>query len=922
MTQATPRALYTRKGNEADYMVWIDGVVDGALEVVDFHGVEEISRPYRFTLTLVQPIHASALDLDALIGAPAALLVATHDHGDGFIVRHGVVLEAEATEQTSTLRLYRIVLAPPFELARFRTHCRTFVDTTLEAIIGEVLRGAVPTSSAGGGAGLSAGAGLSGTVGRSVPGALQLIATPGDADEWVGRDVLWSPPEWGFAWHIVRGEALARLRDKRIRNYVVQYNESDFAFVSRLLEEEGLSYTFEHAQNRLVMWLTDQPGLRSIFPPRPRYMLSSGAHAADDRRAAIRSFRAIRRERARAVTMRDYDWHRAGLVIEGRSPAGGTGGAARAWSTHYEYPARDEDPREDPCSAPARVRAERFDAERQLCEGTASVRGLPVGRRIHIEADGDAARGEHLVVRVESYGVQHAFRGTALDEVPFGFDGRSEREAGAFRVRFASLPSAVPFRPALETPRPRVDGVQSATVTDEAGGSTGETEIHTDDWARVRVRFPWDLREDGRPSSKWIRVSQAWAGAGFGGLMIPRVGQEVLVAYANGDPDHPVIVGRVYNVKNPIPTLSAQEPEVSTLKTQSSPSATGDNEIRFQDLAGKEEIYLHAQRQLREAVGEDHISRVGRDRLIQIGGASDTTIGTTRSTTIGGDVVTRIGGSAARTVRGDETRTVEGDEHGTTLGDLRTQVEGDETHHVTGDRSVAVSGGQSHHTHGAFHAVADRGHAFHSRGTFHSSATEDHRFATHGTFSSSARTSHVFASPDVRIESKKTDIAPTEAFVVRVGACFIKIAKGMITLNDGAGASVSLVGGKLLVNTDSDLEMAAGGEFNVKASAINLKDGGAERDDKKFDDEVMKAPFTFRVYADENTDTEWEHAYKLEAIDGSFSQEKTATSDEDRHDKGYSDVVFEDVPVGKKYDISVERDGEKTVLLQNYEFEG
>src|SRR5439155_8357711 len=136
----------------------------------------------------------------------------------------------------------------------------------------------------------------------------------------------------------------------------------------------------------------------------------------------------------------------------------------------------------------------------------------------------------------------------------------------------------------MRTPRPRVEGVQSAIVTDETGGSSRDPEIDSDEFARVRVRFPWDQRSDGTPSSYWIRVSQYWAGAGFGALFTPRVGQEVLVAFLQGDPDRPTIVGRVYNRTNPLPLDDVENrPDRSTIKSHSTPDADGSNEIRFDD---------------------------------------------------------------------------------------------------------------------------------------------------------------------------------------------------------------------------------------------------------------------------------------------------------------------------------------------------
>ena len=426
----------------------------------------------------------------------------------------------------------------------------------------------------------------------------------------------------------------------------------------------------------------------------------------------------------------------------------------------------------------------------------------------------------------------------------------------------------------------------------------------------------------GSPSSKWVRVSQAWAGAGFGAMFIPRIGEEVLVAYMNGDVDEPMIVGRVYNIQNPLPSDAGAEPEVSTLKSHSTPRAEGSNEIRFQDLAGREELYFHAQKNLKEVVRADHTSNVGGIRSSAIGGDEHLVVGGSRTTSVALDVVTNILGDAATTVGADRIHRVEGSDFLTVEENRTAELHGSETHSVTGDRSISVSGDHGFYTLGAFHAVADEGHAFYSKGSFTSRVTEDHHFATHGTFASDAGDRHTFHSPAVSVTSDTTELIQKKSLVARVGSTFIKITDGMITLNDGSGASLSLCGGKLVVNAASDVTIASSGDITLKSSGIHLKSGSAERKDEKFKDEEEKATFVFRVHADELNHPHWDDTYTLKASDGSFSQSKDATDDGERHETGRSDIEFTDVPVGKKYDLTVERDGQTIVLLQDYEFEG
>lgn len=199
-------------------------------------------------------------------------------------------------------------------------------------------------------------------------------------------------------------------------------------------------------------------------------------------------------------------------------------------------------------------------------------------------------------------------------------------EGGDVTITGRAVPASAPHRPARVTPRPRISGVQSAIVV----GPEGE-EIHTDEHGRVRVQFHWDRagRRDER-SSCWIRVSQGWAGGGYGMMVIPRVGQEVLVGFFEGDPDQPAIVGRVYNAQNLVPYKLPEHKTRSTWRSASTPGGDGAgyNEIMFEDARGAELLAIHAERDLTKQVNRSEVERTGEDRTI--------TVGRNRTTTVGG----------------------------------------------------------------------------------------------------------------------------------------------------------------------------------------------------------------------------------------------------------------------------------------------
>jgi len=219
--------------------------------------------------------------------------------------------------------------------------------------------------------------------------------------------------------------------------------------------------------------------------------------------------------------------------------------------------------------------------------------------------------------------------------------------------------------------------VQAAVITAEEYPESERPAINADALGRVRVRFPWDQRPDGndqKPTSEWIRVSQFWAGASYGALYTPRVGHEVLVAYMQGDPDRPVIVGRVYNPQHPPPYDASKDPTKSTVKSQSAETkkeVDGFNEIRFEDRAKKEEIFLHAQRDFNEVVLASH------------------------STSVGGDQSNSVGGNQSNSVKGHREHTIDDYETVTVGSDRTTIFQANEHHTVSGFRDTTIGAYQT-----------------------------------------------------------------------------------------------------------------------------------------------------------------------------------------------------------------------------------
>ena len=243
------------------------------------------------------------------------------------------------------------------------------------------------------------------------------------------------------------------------------------------------------------------------------------------------------------------------------------------------------------------------------------------------------------------------------------------RQPGYFND-FVAIPTSVTFTPSRTTPQPRIKGPQTAVVT----GPSGE-EIYTDEYGRVKVQFHWDRSgSKGENSSGWVRVSQSWAGAGYGTMFLPRVGEEVIVDFLNGDLRQPIIVGRLYNGEKTPPHSLPGNKTISTIKSVSSKGGGGSNELRFEDKKGAEEIYLHAEKDLTMAIEKDKeemigageltkvgLSRttmVGRDRNETIAGSKQISVGKNQSETIGGRVMVSAGKDWTRSIGGDLTEKV------------------------------------------------------------------------------------------------------------------------------------------------------------------------------------------------------------------------------------------------------------------------
>jgi type VI secretion system secreted protein VgrG len=387
------------------------------------------------------------------------------------------------------------------------------------------------------------------------------------------------------------------------REYCVQYDESDLHFIQRLCEEEGIHYHFQHSeQGHLLVFADEQNAFPALASP-TAYQQDSGMVADEP---AIKRFNLRLETRTSRTTRRDYDFEKPRVLMEAAYKAEVEADSKPLPDLEdYDYPGRFVD----------RVRGkhlsqrhlERHRSDYQLAEGESDQPILVSGHYLPLSAHPrDEYNDLWLLREIHHQGKQPQ----VLEESVTSHTQASDGFVQGYRNRFSATPWQVPFRPALKHAKPKVLGSQTAVVT----GPKGE-EIHCDKYGRIKVQFHWDREGQGDDTSScWLRVAHSWAGDGYGGIAIPRVGMEVLVTFLEGDPDQPLVTGCLYHAEHVVPYDLPANKTRSLFKTLSSPGGGGYNELRIEDKKGAEQIYLHAQRDWDENIEHDQKIRVGNQR--------------------------------------------------------------------------------------------------------------------------------------------------------------------------------------------------------------------------------------------------------------------------------------------------------------------
>lgn len=439
--------------------------------------------------------------------------------------------------------------------------------------------------------------------------------------------------------------------------YCVQYQESEFAFISRLMEEEGIFYYFEHEDTQHVLvFKDDSSSCLTIEGDEPVPYISDSQGLVSNQ--SVHKFTVRQSVKPGKITLKDYNFLKPTLKLQSEKD-----GDDNKDREIFQYPGRfDNKGRGDSL---AKIKLESMNTFKKLGAGSSNVNRLCPGFGFSLD---DQRRGSFTADYLITSVTHRASQAQAYQQY-------ATTEGNSYNNTFECISTETPYRAAADTERPLVRGTQTAIVCGPAG-----EEIYTDEHGRVKVQFHWDrYGMSDENSSCWIRVSQLWAGQGYGGFSLPRVGQEVIVDFIDGNPSDPIITGRVHHGDNRSPYKLPAKKTVSTLKTNSSKGGEGFNELRFEDEKGKEQVFVHAERNkdIRikndkfEFVGNDSHQKVINDRFVEVDNDNH------------------------EIIHNDAFRQVTGDVHNTYDADINQVTQGAENYKVTGDRKTAIQASEN-----------------------------------------------------------------------------------------------------------------------------------------------------------------------------------------------------------------------------------
>jgi len=438
--------------------------------------------------------------------------------------------------------------------------------------------------------------------------------------------------------------------------YCVQYRETDFNFVSRLMEQEGIYYFFKHENGKHTLVLADSASAHQSYPDHDQIKFRPADLQASDEKY-ITDWTVETLIQPGLYALNDFDFKNIKKDLQAKAKVSREHAAADF--DIYDYPGEYTEYSDGEEYAKRRI--EEFQAQYEVVTANSDARGICTGCTFTLTEHPREDRNKKYLITSANYN-------THSDLLQAG---GGEGLEPTYSCRFTAIDATQPYRPLRTTPKASIPGPQTAMVV----GPSGD-EIYTDEYGRVKVQFHWDRQgKVDENSSCWIRVAQLWAGKKWGAMYIPRIGQEVIVEFLEGDPDRPIITGRVYNGQAKPPYVPDINPTMSTIKSNSSKGGGGFNEIRFEDKKGDEQIFIHGEKNLdirvksdrfesighkkhlcvkkdklekvdnnrHEKVKMDHMEEIGKDRHLKVKGKEAKAVDGSLSLTVGGDVVEKFG---------------------------------------------------------------------------------------------------------------------------------------------------------------------------------------------------------------------------------------------------------------------------------------
>jgi type VI secretion system secreted protein VgrG len=553
------------------------------LKVTGFTGTEEISRLFSFRVELCSD--DADITFDEIVGKPCVLEIRAAS-GSRYV--NGIVRRFVRTGEGTNLTHYAAEIVPVHWLLTKRHKSRIFQESSCADM--------------------------------TIPGIIQKVLE----DAGIPSD------NYRFALQGSYGT----------REYVVQYRESEMNFVSRLMEEEGIFFFFEHTADGHVMVIGDSPVAHTGTPNEEEfaYREQTGLVTAQEQEY-VYGLRDGQEIQTGAVALTDYNFQQPRADLKAAATAD-----QYAALEYSDYPGKYVE--KSVGDRYATIRLEEFQCQKRVQQMEATVRALLPGFKFTLtDHPNEAHNREYLVTHLTHQARQ-----------PQSAEEEATGKGIEYHVSVRTMPSDVSFRAPRITPRPVIQGTQTAIVVGPAG-----EDLYTDKYGRVKVQYFWDRQgQFNENSSRWTRVAQSAAGGGYGIMFLPRVGQEVVIAFLEGDPDKPLITGCVYNSDQMPPYELPGEKTKSCIKSNTAKGGGGTNEIRFEDKKNGEQFLVHASRDMHTRVQKDRITDIAGEEHVTVVGNSVESVAGAKHIAIGTDLVEQVGANHSLAVGGSYAHTIGG----------------------------------------------------------------------------------------------------------------------------------------------------------------------------------------------------------------------------------------------------------------------